>query len=86
MTLDAVRRIIEGAKSSKKVLAKLDEVDMPYKEVTDECGYFNVRIPVKDGYIRVYESNGNFLVQKFEKVTVKYSGIPTFEPSGRRSI
>ena len=86
MSAETVREIIRGAKSGKEILAILDAIEMPYKEVTDECGYFNVRIPAKDGYIRIYACNGQWLVQKMERVVARYSGIPTFEPSGRRSF
>ena len=86
MTVATIEYIIGKAKSKEEVIERLDDAEVVYKDHTKEYGYFNLKVPVKDGYIRVYENKGKYLVDKFVRTEVKYSGIPTFEPSGRRSF
>jgi hypothetical protein len=86
MVDEMVRRIAEKAKSKFEILSRLDAASIEFEDRTWESGYMNIRIPVADGYIRVYDHLGEIRVQKFEKVVFQYSGIPTFEPSGRRSF
>ena len=86
MTVATIEYIIGKAKSKKEVVERLDDAEVVYKDLTSEYGYFNLRVPVKDGYIRIYEKNGKYIVDKFTRAEIKASGVPTFEPSGRRSF
>ena len=88
MTVETVKYIagIETAKDDDEIRSRLDDAEMVYADHTEEYGYLNLRIPVKDGYIRIWNCKGEYRVTKFERTVVKASGIPTFEPSGRRSF
>ena len=86
MKKETILFLIDGAKSDKEVKQRLDDAEVPYADLTEDYGYMNLRIPGKDGYIRIYRSRYGIEVQKFEKVQMKYSGVPTFEPSGKRSL
>ena len=86
MTVETIKYIIGKATDENEIRERLDDAEVVYKDLTNEYAYFNLRVPVKDGYIRVTKKNGKCLVDKFTEVVVKYSGIPTFEPSGRRSF
>ena len=86
MTVETIKYIIGKATDENEIRERLDDAEMVYKDLTSEYGYFNLRVPVKDGYIRVYKKDGKCLVDKFTRIEIKTSGIPTFEPSGRRSF
>jgi len=88
MTVETIKYIIglEEVTDEQEIRNRLDEAEVVYTDHTEEYGYFNLRIPSKDGYIRVYDYNGEYRVVKFTKTVVKLSGVPTFEPSGRRSF
>lgn len=82
-----ITNCIEKAKTAREICKRLDAAGILYADLTDEYGYMNLRIPVANGYIRVYRDHrGIVRVQQYEKIAMKWSGIPTFEPSGRRSI
>ena len=78
---------IENAKTPKQVKAALKNAGFHFDDISEECGYLNLHIPFPDGYIRIYKrKDGKIVEQKWTKCEYKYSGIPTFEPSGRRSF
>ena len=78
--------IIAGAKTAKEIKKKLEDAGLQYIDLTEEYGYMNIRVPFIDGYYRIYKSGDSINTQVWRKVEFRYSGIPTFEPSGRRSI
>ena len=53
-----------------------------------ETGYDNVYVPIENGHLRIFTPHRvkSYQVQRWRKTTIKYSGVPTFEPSGRRSF
>lgn len=83
-----VREIAYGAKSKDELLANLKENDIVYVDGSKETGYDNVYVPIENGYLRIFTPYRakSYQVQRWRKTTIKYSGIPTFEPSGRRSF
>lgn len=83
--------LIVHATSGKKDRIKKAIGELGYKVIDDtEPGskFFNLKVKNPDGsLIRIYKSyRGPVEVQKWEPLLITYSGIPTFEPSGRRSI
>ena len=78
----------KGTKSKGALLNILRNVGLKAEDVSKEYGYLNIRIPGEGGYVRICKPKGEkeFKVQMFEKIEMRYSGIPTFEPSGRRSF
>lgn len=86
MVEEMVRRIAGKAKGRFEIMSRLDAASIRFEDHSSEYGYMNLRIPVEDGYMRIYDNLGEIRVQKFSKVVFTYSGIPTFEPSGRRSF
>ena len=86
MVDEMVRRIAAKAKGRFEIMSKLDAASIEFEDHTAAYGYMNLRIPVEDGYMRIYDHLGEIRVQKFPRIQVAYSGIPTFEPSGRRSF
>lgn len=75
-------------KSKKEVFDYLKKNKLNYNDVTEDYGYFNIRIPLKNnGYIRIYQDRRkDFNVQIFTPVQLSYSGIPTFNPSGVNNL
>ena len=81
--------LLSGATEKKSVILQCRVAKRRYVDESEESGYPNIKIPCPDGsVIRVYKGSRMkyFKVQVLEPVTFSYSGIPTFEPSGRRSI
>ena len=87
--LDCVTRLYDvyNAKTPEEVKEIITGFGYEYQDLSEEYGYMNLRIPFVDGYVRIYQRPDNTMnIQKWHKTEVKYSGIPTFEPSGRRSF
>lgn len=80
--------IIEGAKTKKEILRRLSKAGFLYEDVSEEYGYMNIRIPFPGGYYRIYKSlrDGKIKTQRWGETKFVWSGIPVFEPSGRRSF
>lgn len=78
---------IGDAKTPRQVKAALRKAGVNFDDISEESGYLNLHIPFLDGYIRIYKRrDGKIVEQKWTKCEYTYSGIPTFEPSGRRSF
>lgn len=74
----ALKEKIERCTTRKQVMKVLAENNLKvYKDTTDEMGRFSIWI---DELTRIYQPYGqrNMKVQKWKKVDVYYSGIPTF--------
>ena len=63
-------------KTDKQVLSALKNYNI--KNVSEEYGYFNIRIYTENGYIRVYKKAKQYIVQSFTPCKMEYSGVPTF--------
>lgn len=85
---ELLRETLEGSKDVNKARQILDDFQIPYKDESKESGYLNLKIPVKDGMIRIYQKHmtKEITVQKWTKVRFEYSGIPTFMPGGRNTF
>ena len=83
---ESVLGMIDGARTPVQVKKKLKDAGMEFEDYSGEYGYMNLRIPTPDGYVRVYMAGKEIRTQKWTMQTIRYSGIPTFEPSGRRSF
>ena len=81
-----IGKVIEGAKTPEEVRKRLDDADLLYSDLTKECGYFNLHIPFMWGHYRVYMAGRKIKTQTWRKTKLQYSGISTFEPSGRHSF
>lgn len=81
--------IYSGGKTEKADIVRfLRNAGVKFEDASEEVGYPNLRIHDDGGYVRLYKGTGmkDFKVQIFRKSEMRYSGIPTFEPSGRRSL
>ena len=79
---EALKEKIERCKTEKQVRKILTENNIPIiRENTNEVGCFSVWI---DEFTRIYKpcSSKTMKVQRWEKVEIKYSGIPTFFSTG----
>lgn len=76
---------LHDAKSPAETLKK---TGIAFEDASREFGFPNFRFPCGKGYVRAYKAKGmkQFKVQIFRPIKVEYSGIPVFEPSGRRSF
>ncbi len=87
MTAEYIRELImDSAETAADVeqILKANGIEYEQDEYSD---YFNVKIFRPDGFIRIYQDyRKNIIVQGWHKETLKQSGIPTFEPSGRTSF
>lgn len=84
-----IGQIIYGAKTKTEILKRLKDAGFQYDDLSKEYGYMNIHIPFLDGYYRIYKPKGRgseIKTQVWKKTTFRYSGIPTFEPSGRKSF
>lgn len=83
-----IRKLVSGLKKPEQVVRVLKENGIECEDVSEEYGYLNVRIPRENGYIRIWKPyrRAELEVNSFDCVPLRYSGIPTFEPSGRRSL
>lgn len=81
-----IRTLVAGLKTEKQVIDVLKNNGIEFVNLTEEYGYLNIRIPRENGYVRIYKpyKQNELEVNSFDAVPMKYSGIPTFEPSGRR--
>lgn len=87
--LKRIEDIVERRKQIKKILKEFDRIGIDYEDATSEYGYPNVRIYTEDGgCIRIFKRHKRpgLVVWKYTPVELKWSGIPVFEPSGRRSF
>lgn len=83
---DEIRDLIMEADTTVDVETILRSYGIRY-EKDMECGYFNIRIKRPDGMIRIYQDfRKSIVVQAWTKCNFRYSGIPTFEPSGKHSF
>lgn len=83
-----VRKIVYGCKTEKEIINALKEAGLQYQDFSKDFGYFNIRVPLNEGYFRIYKETKTKQIktQIWEKTVFRYSGIPTFEPSGRHSF
>lgn len=78
LDIETLKSIISNCKTDKQILNTLDNNNITYENVTNEYGYFNIRIPQNEGYLRICKNKKEYMVQNFTKVKMVYSGIPTF--------
>jgi hypothetical protein len=83
-----IRRLVEGLKTPESVCKALKNAGIKFEDVSKEYGYLNIHVPRPNGYVRIYKPyrRDELEVNSFDSVPLTYSGIPTFEPSGRRSL
>lgn len=83
-TRAAIEKLINGRYiTTDKLLRMLLKAGYTVDNLTDECGYTNMHIKSKEGYIRVYKAHKRreLLIQDWKPVKICASGIPTFDPS-----
>lgn len=82
-----ITEAIKGAKNRNEIMKRIQNCGYFPSDETDEYGYVNIKICFpNDEYVRVYiNSRKEVIVQVWEKYEFKYSGIPTFNPSGVNS-
>lgn len=81
-----IENIIAGATTARQIKKRLKDAGIVFVDLTEEYGYMNLRIPMEYGYFRIYRNGKRIKTQKWTKTEIIYSGIPVFEPSGRRSF
>ena len=90
--LKELQDILSNSKTPKQVIQALKKTKGISYYLDNNSSYFNLKIysdNVKrdEGYLRVYQDNHkNIKVQLWTRCEMKYSGIPTFCPSGRNSL
>lgn len=83
----SMQEIYGNAKSPKAIKKALEKAGLIVEDLSEESGYFNLHIPFDGGHYRVYKAHdGKIKEQVWRPVELKWSGIPTFEPSGRKSF
>ena len=79
MRKEQLTRLIDGAKTPTQVKQRLRKANIEYEDATAEFGRFNVRIPLKDGYFRIYQDYRKAIrSQWWPNEEFKASGTPTF--------
>lgn len=83
------KKFVEGILTKRELVKRLNSIGAHYTDDSEEYGYPNIHIRVTGGEIvRIYRGPKmkDFQVQVWKPVIFRHSGIPTFEPSGRRSL
>lgn len=83
-TKEAILQLIDGKyMTDRKLIQLFNKSGYSAENHTKESGYTNIRIKTVKGYIRVYKAHKRreLIVQSWEPITIKASGIPTFDPS-----
>lgn len=71
---------IENCKSNKQVLQAIKKYGYTItRDTSNDLGVFSVWL---NDTTRIYKSRRGYVLQKWQKVQVKYSGIPTFFATG----
>lgn len=71
---------IENCKSNKQVLQAIKKYGYTItRDTSNDLGVFSVWL---DDTTRIYKSSRGYVLQKWQKVQIKYSGIPTFFATG----
>ena len=79
MRKEQITHLIDGAKTPAQVRQRLQKANVEYEDATVEFGRFNVRIPLIDGYFRIYQDYRNAIrLQWWPNEKFKASGVPTF--------
>ncbi len=73
-------QVVKECKTQKAIINALKQKDLPF--TVNELGIHIAE--TKNGYVRIYKPyrSKTYAVQKWVTVPMKYSGIPTFNPSG----
>lgn len=85
---ERVEIYLKGKSGRQDAVRFLRNTGINFEDASEECGYPNFRFKAKGGYVRAYRAGKmkEFKVQIFEQISMKYSGVPVFEPSGRKSF
>lgn len=92
MNLESLKEKVESLVSEEKTFTgikkALSNEGLDYEDATKDSGYQHIRVFSDDGYVRIFRMDGmkNFKVRIMRKVNARYSGIPVFEPSGKKSF
>lgn len=85
---ERVEIYLKDVHTREKAVEILKKTGIKFTDDSDEYGYTNIHFYRKDGAVRAYirPREKNFIVKIMSKVEFYYSGIPTFEPSGKKSF
>ena len=74
-----IEKIVSRAKSETEILQFLNDNKISFWRDA-KSDYFNIKIKHNDIIIRIYKPyrSKKFECQKMQKITLNYSGIPTF--------
>lgn len=89
LTKELAEMIVHSASSKKdRIIKAIEKEGFEVVDESEEFGYMNLKVWNRDGsMIRIYRpDNKRARVQLWKPFEYVYSGIPTFEPSGRRSL
>lgn len=80
--IDRLKELLSGCKTDRAARAVIEKLG--YKIIRDNTKDHNTFDVWIDDLLRVYKPYGRkeYIVQKWERVTLKYSGIPTFFSTG----
>ena len=76
-----IGEIIEGARTAPQIKKKLREAGLQYTDLSKEFGYMNIRVPVMNGYYRIYRNGKRICVQKWYYDESRQGKIPTHVPN-----
>lgn len=83
-----IENLIGDRTDADEIRSTLDRANVRYTDCSDEYGFFNLHIETDFGYVGIAKTRRSkkLRVSNFHRIEMKWSGIPTFEPSGRRSF
>lgn len=85
---ERVEIYLKGKSGREDAVRFLQGTGIEFEDASEECGYPNFRFKAEGGYVRAYRARKmkEFKVQIFERIPMRYSGVPVFEPSGRKNF
>lgn len=87
---EKVKWCVEGAVTGGQVFVTFMENKLQFSDRSKEAGYPNFWVYEDgvSGHVRAYKApdSKEFVVQVWRPAEFQYSGIPVFEPSGKKSF
>ncbi len=74
--MEKLKEALKNCKTNKQAYAAIKKAGYRiHQDKTAESGYFNIYL---DEITRIYKARDGYKLQKWQRVKIQYSGIPTF--------
>ena len=74
--MENLKKALESCKNNRQVYAAIKKAGYKiHQDKTTESGYLNIWL---DELTHIYKARDGYKLQKWQRVKIQYSGIPTF--------